>query len=60
MHKKDTFEDTLDSNDVLDKFDSEAEEAPEELGSTPMPVFEDIRSHLTSPFVPVTDAIDEY
>ena len=24
-----------------------------------MPVFEDIRSHLASPFVNITDAIDE-
>ena len=58
-HKKDIFEDTFDTNDVLDEFDSEAEEEPEELGSTPMPIFEDIRSHLTSPFVPVTDAMNE-
>ena len=38
---------------VVDEFEEK------DIGFGPMPVFEDVRSHLASPFVIITDAIAE-
>ena len=39
-------------DEVLDEFDQDDQE--KDIGSAQMPVFENIRSHLVSPFVKIT------
>ena len=53
--------DIFEFDQVVDEFDSENKAVDEEkdIGFSPMPVFEDVRSHLASPFVIITDAIAE-
>ena len=51
--KKAKIESTSEFTNVSDEFDSDVE-SNENSESTPMPIFEDIKSHVTSPFVQLT------
>ena len=57
-HKKTKVEDTFDFANVSDEFERDAEmENNKNPESGPMPIFEDMRSHVKSPFVQLTDEI---
>ena len=59
-HKIGHIDEKIDSNKVNDEFETDEEtmEIEEEL-SGQMPAFENMRSYLTSPFVTLTDEIEE-
>ena len=60
-HKYISSDTTLEPTNVLDEFDSDTEEIPqaeqEECG--PMPIFDNIQNHVVSPFVQLTDSIND-
>lgn len=56
-HKYDSTENTFEAIEVPDEFESDSESPKPEQNSTPMPVFDNIRVHIISPFVQITDCI---
>ena len=58
-YKNDSSDADFEPNEVLDEFDSDVEETPQAEQSGPMPIFDSIKNHVVTPFVQLTDSIND-